>query len=167
MKHIINATLVSIGLSVASSAAWAQFAPTMNAAAVQAEVQKQLAANTSQEAIIKAATEANISPDSLIQALTSSVPKDQLQAVVALLAKQFANNQPALNVLAASAKAQGLSEDQTRSIIVASSPASNSNFALAGVGGNTPANFVAPVNSLFNSNSPVSGSGSGAPASAN
>ena len=166
MKHIINATLVSIGLSVASSAAWAQFAPTMDAAAVKAQVQKQLNENASIEAIIKAATEANISPDSLIQALTSSVPKDQLQAVVALLAKQFANNQPALNVLAASAQAQGLSAAQTRNIIVANSPGAN--IALAGLGGGaTPSVSVTPVNSLFNSNSPVSGSGSGAPASAN
>jgi hypothetical protein len=165
MKHIINATLVSVGLSVASSAAWAQFAPTMDAAAVQAEVQKQLAANTSEEAIIKAAADANISPESLIQALTASVPAAKLEQVVALLAKQFAANQPALNVLATSAQARGLSAAQTRNIIVASSPASN--FALAGVGGNTPSVNVTPVNSLFNSNSPASGSGSGAPASAN
>lgn len=166
MKHIINATLVSIGLSVASSAAWAQFAPTMDAAAVKAQVQKQLSENASTEAIIKAATEANISPESLIQALTSSVPKDQLQAVVALLAKQFAANQPALNVLATSAQARGLSAAQTRNIIVANSPGAN--IALAGLGGGaTPSVSVTPVNSLFNSNSPASGSGSGAPASAN
>jgi hypothetical protein len=166
MKHIINATLVSIGLSVASSAAWAQFAPTMDAAAVKAQVQKQLNENASIEAIINAATEANISPESLIQALTSSVPKDKLEQVVALLAKQFANNQPALNVLAASAQGQGLSADQARNIIAANIPGAN--FALAGLGGSaTPTSLVTPVNSLFNSNSPVSGSGSGAPASAN
>jgi hypothetical protein len=59
-----------------------------------------------------------------------------------------------------------LSAAQTRDIIVANSPGAN--IALAGlVGGATPSVNVTPVNSLFNSNSPVSGSGSGAPASAN
>jgi len=82
-----------------------------------------------------------------------------------LLAKQFAGNEPALNVLASSAQARGLSAAQTRNIIVANSPGAN--IALAGVGGSTSPVSVTPVNSLFNSNSPASGSGSGAPASAN
>lgn len=165
MKHIINATLVSVGLSLASSAAWAQFAPSMDAAAVKAQVQKQLSENASTEAIIKAAVEANISPESLIDALTSSVSKDKLQQVVAALAKQFSGNQPALNFLASSAQAQGLTAAQARDAIVANSPGAN--IVLAGVAGGSPSVSVTPVNSLFNSNSPASGSGGGTPASAN
>lgn len=166
MKNIINATLVTVGLSLSSSAAWAQFAPAMDAAAVSAEVQKQLAANTSEEAIIKAATEANISPASLINALTALVSKDRLQQVVALLAKQFSGNTPALNTLAAAAVNQGLTAQQARDTIVANSPGAN--IALAGVAGTTPGPLsVSSVNSIFNSNSPSAGTGSGVPASAN
>lgn len=171
MKSIIKATVVSMGLSVMASAAWAQFAPNMDSSAVKAQVQKQLDEKASEQAIIAAAAQAQVSPELVIDAILALTPKARAADVVGLLSQQYKNNNAALAFLSKSAQNNqqlGLSADQVRQIIATNS--GNAEFQLAGVPGiaATPGvNNLTSVNNLFNVNSPAAGTGSGTPASAN
>lgn len=170
MNRIINASLLSMGLSILSTGAWAQFLPSMDASAVRAQIQQQLSDNASESAIVNAAVAAKVNPAHVIDALLALTPKAKASETVALLSKTYKDNTVALNAVFSAAQRNtqlGLSVEQIRQLVAGNS--GNTDFGLAGVaGGNTVlSSGLNTVNNLFNVNSPVAATGSGTPASPN
>jgi hypothetical protein len=170
MKSTLSALVLAAGLSAMTPAAWAQFLPAMDSAAVKAVVQQQLTGQASEQSIINAAAAAKVNPEYVIEALLALTPKTKAQDVVALLSKTYKDNPAVLSALASAVQRNtqlGLSGEQIRQIIATNS--GNSDFALAGVAGaNSVQNTgLGSVNNLFNLNSPAAGTGSGTAASPN
>lgn len=174
MKNVLKATVVSVGFALATASAWAQFAPNMNAAAVKAQVQQQMAAKVTVEAIVQAAMKANVAPASVIDAVLALTAPDKRLETVSLLSTLYKNNPAALQALASAPSRNpqlGLKSEQV--VQVLASNLSSSEFQLAGLGnaasaatGPTTGTLTA-VNSLFGGNGPVSGTGGGRVASPN
>ena len=170
MKSTLSALVLAAGLSAMTPAAWAQFLPAMDSAAVKAVVQQQLTGQASEQSIINAAAAAKVNPEYVIEALLALTPKTKAQDVVALLSKTYKDNPAVLSALASAVQRNtqlGLSGEQIRQIIATNS--GNSDFALAGVAvANSVQNTgLGSVNNLFNLNSPAAGTGSGTAASPN
>lgn len=155
MKNVFKKTAVSVGLAVLAVSAWAQFAPNMDAAAVQAQVKQQLAANVSVDSIVQAALQAGLSPESVIESVLAATPSEQVPQVAEALQQALKDNPDALKALAAALSGTGFQ-------------LAGLNAGAAGAAGAAPtAGLQVPVNSLFGANGPAAGSGGARAASPN
>jgi len=170
MKNVLKATVVSVGFALATASAWAQFAPNMNAAAVNAQVQQQMAANVAVESIVEAAINANVAAELVIDAVLAQTPEQNLTEAVSLLSTLYKDNPAALQSLAtAPSRNPQLSITSEQIVQVVAANLSSSEFALAGLVGTTPTGgaTAAAVNTLFGANGPAGGTGGGRAASPN